>query len=83
MDPSYISPQRRWATGKSFDCSDFGEGEGVRVNPNIVRIVMHIEIYGRSLTSSGVHVGAYWSHDSNMFMLIFFNIVCSYTNSAM
>ena len=28
----------------------FGLGEGVRVNPNIVRIVMHIGIYGRSLT---------------------------------
>ena len=35
-----------------FGCSDLGEGkgegEGVRVNPNIVRIVMHIGIYGRS-----------------------------------
>ena len=26
-----------------------GRGEGVRVNPNIVRIVMHIHIYERSL----------------------------------
>ena len=25
-------------------------GGGVRVKPNIVRIVMHIEIYGRSLS---------------------------------
>ena len=49
------SPHKhRWATDPSsfqcFGCSDFGEGEGVRINPNIVRIVMHIEIYGRSLT---------------------------------
>ena len=28
-----------------------GRGRGSRVNPNIVRIVMHIEIYGRSLKS--------------------------------
>ena len=27
-----------------------GSGEEVRVNPNSVRIVMHIGIYGRSLT---------------------------------
>jgi hypothetical protein len=27
-----------------------GEGEGVKPNPNIVRIVMHIGILGRSLT---------------------------------
>ena len=32
-----------------FGCSNLGEGEGVRVNPNIVRIVMHIGIYGQSL----------------------------------
>ena len=29
-----------------------GEGEGVGVNPNIVRIVMYIGIYGRSLTGT-------------------------------
>ena len=32
-----------------FGCSDLGDGEGDIVNPNIVRIVMHIGIYGRSL----------------------------------
>ena len=46
-------PKHRWATDPSsfqcFGCSDFSEGEGVRINPNIVRIVMYIEIYGRSL----------------------------------
>ena len=51
-----IPPKHRWATDPSsfqcFGCSDFGEGEGegFRINPNIVRIVMHIEIYGRSLS---------------------------------
>ena len=54
IHPTPPPPKHRWATDPSsfqcFGCSDFGEGEGVRINPNIVRIVMHIEIYGRSLT---------------------------------
>ena len=44
MGTSYISPSIDGQhAGPSkfqcFGCSDFGEGEGVRVNPNIVRIV--------------------------------------------
>ena len=36
-----------------------GRGEGVRVNPNIVRIVMHIGIYGRSLSSGYLSHGCH------------------------
>ena len=35
-----------------LDVRIWGRGEGVRVNPNIVRIVMHIGIYGRSLNKN-------------------------------
>ena len=61
MDPSYISPsidgqqleQARIPhelsrANQCFGSSDLGEG--VRVNANIVRMVMHIGIYGRSLS---------------------------------
>ena len=39
-----------------------GEGEGVRVNPNIVRIVMHIGIYGRSLNIVGGNTNSAMLH---------------------
>ena len=52
--PSYIPPSIDGQQGHlNFNVLAVrisGRGEGVRVNPNIVRIVMHIEIYGRSLT---------------------------------
>ena len=56
-------PQHRWATGPWIIKGNLstifwlcGLGEGVRVNPNIVRIAMHIDIYGRSLTQQPVQV---------------------------
>ncbi len=45
-------PHELSRANQCFGWSDLGEGEGegVRVNPNIARIVVHIGIYGRSLT---------------------------------
>ena len=52
MDPSYICP--RTILISMFSLYGFRGGEGVRVNPNIVKIVMHIGIYGRSLAYTEV-----------------------------
>ena len=60
MDPSYISPgidgQQGHLNFNVLAVRISGRGEGVKVNPNFVRIVMHIEIYGRSLIYICIHL---------------------------